>query len=283
MEVLARALIMEGKYAYVGQDLTGLRSLGTNSMIVRCSDTDNIPPGTGTINPDGVMLMNEALIIPNPQATGLAGSPVNRFDVLSRQTRGTLMVCTSKDPGSVAYPVDFHGTVATVDADAIFNEIVGTQPAIAGITSLGLFSRATGVVKLETLIRALMEHERLGKRTRQANVACVEAAYERTKLAHGVTLTATRVPREDPEIMALISTLWQNDLPVCDTDRCVCSVCLAAVYCPEAVISWEDEAITIDFDRCKSCGTCVRECPRDAMRMESGRVAKDRKPANHDA
>jgi 2-oxoacid:acceptor oxidoreductase delta subunit (pyruvate/2-ketoisovalerate family) len=50
--------------------------------------------------------------------------------------------------------------------------------------------------------------------------------------------------------------------------KCVCIECLSAYYCPEAVISWEDEAIKIDYDFCKGCGTCVLECPENAITME---------------
>ncbi|MRR17926.1 MAG: hypothetical protein EG826_15875 [Deltaproteobacteria bacterium] len=274
VEILARAFIMDGKYAYVGQDLTGMRSLGTNSLVFRYSEKDNVPPGISVIKPEGVMLMNEWLIAPNPSAGGLMGSTINRFEVLSNYNEGLLMVCTAKEPEVVAYPVDFRGTVATVDADRIFMEKVGIMPPTAGITALGLFAKATGLIKVETIIRALTEHERLGKRVRELNAACVQTAYEKTKIARDVKLAATKVPREENEIMEAIANLWQDDLPVCDTKKCVCIECLAAYYCPEAAIRWEDEAINIDYSRCKSCGTCVMECPEKAMRMENGKIVK---------
>jgi len=274
VEILARAFIMDGKYAYVGQNLTGLRSMGTNTLIFRYSDIDNVPPGISIIKPEGVMLMHEALIIPD-LSTGLAGATINRFEVLKRHTGGLLMVCTPKEPKDVEYPVDFHGSVATVDAEGIFVEKVGIQPPTSGITSLGLFVKATGLIKLETLSRAIMEHERLSKRVREINVACMEVAYEKAEVAHDITLKAKQVPQKDNDIMAEISTLWQTDLPVCDIRKCVCIECLAAYCCPEAAIRWEDEAIIFDYDYCKSCGTCVMECPENAIRMEDSRIVKE--------
>ena len=64
LEILARACIMEGKHAYIGQNLTGLRSMGTNSMVLRFAETEDIPPGFGVNHPRGVMFMHEILVRP---------------------------------------------------------------------------------------------------------------------------------------------------------------------------------------------------------------------------
>ena len=94
---------------------------------------------------------------------------------------------------------------------------------------------------------------------------------------------ANRQPSSDlitPEEKS-VSTLWREYLPVCDVKKCVCIECLAAYYCPEGVIRWQDEAYHVDYDFCKGCGTCAVECPEKAIVMEEAekvlaKVARER-------
>lgn len=61
---------------------------------------------------------------------------------------------------------------------------------------------------------------------------------------------------------------WRNKRPVVHADRCVgCLRCY--MYCPDGVIRpWED-AVAIDYDFCKGCGICAKECPCKAIEMEA--------------
>lgn len=280
LEVLARAFIKEGKYAYIGQNLTGMRSMGTNNIIARFADTPDIPSGISVTHPRGIMIMHDALVWPEPSFV-LSAPQINRAEVIKNCKSGILMLCTSKSPEEVEYPVDFKGTVATVDAEAIFEERVGIQPAPSGITALGLFLAATGdMVGLESVKEAIMDHDRLGKRVRELNVACMEDAYEKTKVAHGFELKGRMSIEEYNEVTSRppasgnitgkersVSTKWRTKIPVCDMTKCVCIECISAYSCPEGVISWEDEAFKVDYDFCKGCGTCLAECPEDAITM----------------
>jgi pyruvate ferredoxin oxidoreductase delta subunit len=57
---------------------------------------------------------------------------------------------------------------------------------------------------------------------------------------------------------------WRTARPVVDHDKCnSCQLCW--IFCPEAVISREDQSI--DYEYCKGCGICEVECPRDAIVM----------------
>ncbi|MBW2087178.1 MAG: hypothetical protein JRI54_14305, partial [Deltaproteobacteria bacterium] len=62
VEILARAVIMEGKHAYIGQNLTGLRSMGANSIVIRFAENEDIPPGFNVTNPEGALFMHEMYI-----------------------------------------------------------------------------------------------------------------------------------------------------------------------------------------------------------------------------
>lgn len=278
VEILARAFIMEGKNVYVGQNLTGKRSMGTNSIVARFSDSLDLPATISVLHPNGVMFMHEALMWPDYGAY----SQIKRADVVSRFQSGLLMVCTSQAPEEVEYPIDFSGTVATADAEGIFIEKVGIQPAPSGITALGLFVAATGnLISLDTVKKATWQHERLSKRVRELNVECIQKAYETTRVSKDIKLKGkvsveeyielgNRKPSSDmitPEEKS-VSTLWREHLPVCDIRKCVCIECLAAYYCPEGVIRWKDESYQVDYEFCKGCGTCALECPEKAIVME---------------
>jgi len=279
VEILARALNREGKHVYLGQNL-GRRSMATNNMVVRFSETRHIPSGISVMRANGMLFMHEALLWPDYGS--LDYSQIRRAEYVKKFRSGILMVCTSKKPEEVEYPIDFEGTVATVDAEAIFLEKIPIQPAPFGITSLGLFVAATGdLVKLESIKQATLEHERLKKRVRQLNVECIEKAFEMTRVVQNLKLRG-KVSIEEYEGMAQrrpssemitpeeksIGTLWRDHLPVCDVKKCVCIECLAAYFCPEGVISWKDESYQVDYNFCKGCGTCAVECPEKAIAME---------------
>ncbi len=52
---------------------------------------------------------------------------------------------------------------------------------------------------------------------------------------------------------------------VVDKDECVgCGTCVED--CPEEAITMNDEEIAVvDADKCTECGTCVESCPSEAI------------------
>lgn len=61
---------------------------------------------------------------------------------------------------------------------------------------------------------------------------------------------------------------WRTERPLYDSEKCSqCMICW--IYCPDLSIIVDDKVMTgIDYDHCKGCGICARECPRDALVME---------------
>jgi NADPH-dependent glutamate synthase beta subunit-like oxidoreductase len=58
-----------------------------------------------------------------------------------------------------------------------------------------------------------------------------------------------------------------------EAKRCFsCGVCNACdncwVYCPDIATSRQNGQYIVNYDFCKGCGICVRECPRDAIYLE---------------
>ena len=61
---------------------------------------------------------------------------------------------------------------------------------------------------------------------------------------------------------------WRSKRPVHDPKKCVnCMICW--MYCPENCIQVKNEKIQkFNYDYCKGCGICARECPFKAIHME---------------
>jgi len=54
---------------------------------------------------------------------------------------------------------------------------------------------------------------------------------------------------------------WRTMCPVYDPKKCInCMLCW--VYCPDSAIMVKDgKVVGIDYDHCKGCGICAKECP----------------------
>ncbi len=64
---------------------------------------------------------------------------------------------------------------------------------------------------------------------------------------------------------------WRSERPIRDDEKCIhCLLCW--IYCPDNAIKVEDGKIKeIDYDYCKGCGVCARECPVDCIEMKPER------------
>jgi pyruvate ferredoxin oxidoreductase delta subunit len=54
---------------------------------------------------------------------------------------------------------------------------------------------------------------------------------------------------------------WRTEKPVWDQKKCIhCMACWIA--CPDAAINVKDGKVTgINYEHCKGCGICAKECP----------------------
>ncbi len=253
--------------------------MGANSIVIRFAQSENIPPGFNVTNPEGALFMHDMFIRHASRSSGM--SQLTPGAVVGRLNSGFLMVCTSKAPEELDYPVAFEGTVATVDAEAIFSKRVNLQPAPSGITALGLFVAATGdLVSIEAVKEATLAHERLNKKVREVNVLCLEDAFDQAKVVHNFKLPGrpiekaadtTSIFRQPDGKLHLMtqsmSARWRTKLPICDMSKCTCQECFSAYSCPEGAISWTDGVIRFDYNFCKSCGTCAQECVFSTITM----------------
>lgn len=67
---------------------------------------------------------------------------------------------------------------------------------------------------------------------------------------------------------------WRTLRPIYDPEKCTkCFLCW--IYCPEGAIKKMEDRIKIDYDYCKGCGICARECKFDAITMVREEKEKD--------
>ena len=61
---------------------------------------------------------------------------------------------------------------------------------------------------------------------------------------------------------------WRIFRPILNKDKCVkCLRCW--IFCPEgAIIRKDNDSVEIDYNYCKGCGICARECKVKAITME---------------
>ncbi len=67
-----------------------------------------------------------------------------------------------------------------------------------------------------------------------------------------------------------INSGWRSIRPVVNAEKCIgCMQCY--LYCPDGVISIQENKAVIDYDFCKGCGICSKICKPGAIGMERER------------
>jgi 2-oxoacid:acceptor oxidoreductase gamma subunit (pyruvate/2-ketoisovalerate family)/2-oxoacid:acceptor oxidoreductase delta subunit (pyruvate/2-ketoisovalerate family) len=179
---------------------------------------------------------------------------------------GLVLLNTTYEPEEIKLGGDFK--VATVDATSIALSTLGR--AITNTAILGAFSKITGLIKLESMEKAIMKYfpGRLG----EMNVAAVRKSYEEVK--GPIQAVVKEVPPIKQEVtvggygvLKDVSS-WRVFTPEIDDDKCIgCKACW--IFCPETAIEWNEEnkKPVIIYNKCKGCGLCANECPVDAIEM----------------
>ena len=69
---------------------------------------------------------------------------------------------------------------------------------------------------------------------------------------------------------------WRTYKPIHDARKCIhCLRCW--ILCPDSAVLVQDEQIVgFQYDHCKGCGICARECPTEVQAIE---MKLDREPA----
>jgi len=164
-EIVAAAAILEGKNALAFPEFGAERRGAPVKAYTRITDEPTIPR-TPVVNPDIVVILDPSLITPS-YVEGL-------------KDNGCVVVNSPEDPKELAKKLNLKEgvRVATVDATSI--ALKWLKAPIVNTAILGALIKATGIVKLDTVINVIKDrfHGRIG----EANASAVKDAYESARV-----------------------------------------------------------------------------------------------------
>jgi 2-oxoacid:acceptor oxidoreductase gamma subunit (pyruvate/2-ketoisovalerate family) len=163
-ELLARAAIHEGKYIQSFPEFGPERMGAPVKAYTRISD-DPIRLHCAVYNPNLAIVMDPTLLKTVHVAEGLGKN-------------GTLIVNSPKTPKTIKEELKMiEGTVWTVPATDIAMRILGRL--ITNTAMLGVVARATGIVKMESVEKAV--EDRFPRPLADKNMGVIREAYKEAK------------------------------------------------------------------------------------------------------
>lgn len=247
--------------------------------------------GGPNFHPDDVLVFWSGLL---RMAANRAHGAVT--DAIGRQRSGNLIINTRLAPNEIDLPYKFNGTVATIDADSITNEILRRDPPPVGVTMAGAYIAVTEIVELEPFLELVKE--RFPGRLGEQNAEAARRAYDEVQIEREVVSASQEVSerrraedRTDPLSRApqpvLIDVekgrpagfrggapnIWRTRIPISDDQLCACdSMCISEVMCPDNTgfivrKGLPHQGYRIDVDLCRGCGICAEVCVYSALKM----------------
>jgi pyruvate ferredoxin oxidoreductase gamma subunit len=161
-ELVAQAAISEGKYAHAFPSFGPERRGAPVLAFVRISSREPIRIRVEITQPDIVVVLDPGLLGIVNVTSGL-------------KENGVLVINTRRSFEDIEARLKTKCKMARVDATSIAREILGIP--VTNTTMVGALVRATGVVKLESLVEPLRQRfDRLAER----NIKVMQKAYEET-------------------------------------------------------------------------------------------------------
>ncbi|MFC1487539.1 2-oxoacid:acceptor oxidoreductase family protein [Thermoproteota archaeon] len=163
-ELLARAAIHEGKYIQSFPEFGPERMGAPVKAYTRISD-EPIRLHCAVYNPNLAIVMDPTLLATVPVTEGLGEN-------------GVLIVNTPKTPKTMKEELKIaEGTIWTVPATDIAMRILGRL--ITNTAMLGVVARATGIVKMESVEKAVKD--RFPEPLAEKNMGVIREAYKEAK------------------------------------------------------------------------------------------------------
>ncbi len=161
-ELLARAAIIEGKYAQAFPSFGPERRGAPVQAFDRISSDEPIRIRAEITEPDVVVVLDPTLLRVVKVTSGLKDA-------------GLLVLNTRKSVSDIESEYGSKWRLALIDATSIARELLGLP--IVNTTMLGALIKATAVVDAESLVGPL--NDRFG-RIAERNIAAMNAAFEKT-------------------------------------------------------------------------------------------------------
>lgn len=163
--LLANAAILEGKYIQAFPEFGPERAGAPIKGYTRIGD-EKFTIKSAIYTPDVVAVIDPTLPRLVPVTEGL-------------KEGGIVVINTPQTPEAVKSELNVQGTVAAVNATNIALETIGRP--IANTAILGALVKVTDLVKLDSIIEALLEIFKGG--VGQKNVDAIKRSYEEVKVA----------------------------------------------------------------------------------------------------
>ncbi len=161
-ELLAKAVIIEGKYSQAFPAFGPERRGAPVTAFTRISQQKPIRIRAGITQPNIIIVLDATVL-----------RVVNVVDGLNEN--GIVIVNSKKTVAALKTAFGSKGRLAVVDASNIAREVLGVN--IVNTTMIGALVKATGVVKIESLVEPI--HERFG-RLAERNINAMKRAIEET-------------------------------------------------------------------------------------------------------
>lgn len=269
-ELLAKAAIAEGKYAQSAPSFGPERRGAPVAAFLRISSKP-IYLRSQIDNPDIVVVLDPT-ILPLPDV--IAGIKKNAIFIAN----------TNKLLEDVKYLLGVNVKLGIVDATKIALEVI--KRPITNTTILGSFVRATNIVKLDSVKAEIKERFPTNYET---NIKAMVRGYEELEMENETNRTvitektkskkvASKLPKWQELSIGLTAKAgtaknyktgsWRSLVPITDATKCIkCGICW--VYCPDSSrYQTQDGTYETNFDYCKGCGVCARECPTHCIVMQ---------------
>ena len=163
-ELIAQAAINEGNLAQAFPSFGPERRGALVQAFIRISNKEPIRIRSGITEPDVVVVLDPSLLRVANVTSGL-------------KEDGMLVINTSKSFQEIESEFKVRQTLAIIDATKIAREELGIP--IVNTSMIGALIRATGIVKLESLVEPLQHRfGRLAKR----NISAMKKAYQETSV-----------------------------------------------------------------------------------------------------
>ena len=262
-ELLAQAAFLDGKIPQ-SFPFFGVERRGAPVTAFTRIDDRPIRVRTSITRPDVVVVLDPGLLRTTPVTEGLSPG-------------GLLLVNTPRRAEELAAPPGVRR--ASVDATriALAHGLGTAMLPIVNTAVLGALARATGVVTLEALGRAVEQFvpARPAENHRAARDGYLGVRNADPAAAAPVPATfAVPAPLAHPEgPVASVSSevihtaAWRTFTPVIHLDRCTkCNFCWK--FCPDAAVELGADGFPrIRLEYCKGCGICAAECPPKTIEM----------------
>jgi 2-oxoacid:acceptor oxidoreductase gamma subunit (pyruvate/2-ketoisovalerate family)/2-oxoacid:acceptor oxidoreductase delta subunit (pyruvate/2-ketoisovalerate family) len=262
-ELLAQAVFLDGKWPQ-SFPFFGVERRGAPVTAYARVDDRPISVRTSVTNPDIVVVLDPGLLTSASVTEGL-------------REGGLVLANSHLPPEQLSVPA--HARAATVDARSIARAhgLGSSTSPIVNTTMLGAFAKATGIVSLDAVQRAIDEF--IPARPLENRKAAADG-YNAVRIGEGAaprvsprTVTASHaIALPDGPVASISSEVlstagWRTVRPLIHLERCTrCNFCWK--FCPDAALEFDPNGYPVLREQyCKGCGICAEECPPHAIEM----------------